>query len=297
MLTRIRFSLAFALLVSLIFAIPVFAGGWAVVSLDTLPANVVAGEPFTVGFTVLQHGKTPLDGLGPIITATLSKKEKFVVVAESDGKPGHYTATLTFPYDGSWDWSIDAFGREQPMPVLQVVEPVGEYIAEAVVVTEPMTPAISPVWMVRALALVVGAIGVMMAFRGMSRWAVGLVVLSLSVGFIFFRTGPVVPEVEVESESSVEMVSDSSMSDAEVGARLFVAKGCISCHLNGNVATGYEYFTIEMGAPDLTNFSASPDVLRIRLKDPAAVKSDTQMPNLGLREDEIEALIAFINAK
>jgi cytochrome c1 len=33
------------------------------------------------------------------------------------------------------------------------------------------------------------------------------------------------------------------------------------------------------------------------LKDPALVKSDTQMPNLNLAEDEIEALIAFINSK
>ncbi len=40
--------------------------------------------------------------------------------------------------------------------------------------------------------------------------------------------------------------------------------------------------TIEMGAPDLSKFSASPEVLVIRLKDPAAVKSDTKMPNLEL---------------
>jgi hypothetical protein len=35
----------------------------------------------------------------------------------------------------------------------------------------------------------------------------------------------------------------------------------------------------------------------IRLKDPAAAKSDTNMPNLGLNKTEIEALIAFINSK
>ena len=52
-----------------------------------------------------------------------------------------------------------------------------------------------------------------------------------------------------------------------------------------------------MGAPNLSNFSASAEVLRIRLKDPKLAKSDSQMPNLHLADDEIEALIAFINSK
>ncbi len=55
--------------------------------------------------------------------------------------------------------------------------------------------------------------------------------------------------------------------------------------------------TIDMGAPDLSKFSASPEALHLRLKDPASVKSDTMMPNLELKETEIEALIAFINSK
>ena len=50
-----------------------------------------------------------------------------------------------------------------------------------------------------------------------------------------------------------------------------------------------------MGAPNLSNFSASPEVLFMRLKDPTSVKSDTRMPNLDLTKPEIEALIAFIN--
>jgi hypothetical protein len=52
-----------------------------------------------------------------------------------------------------------------------------------------------------------------------------------------------------------------------------------------------------MGATNLSNFSANPEVLFMRLKDPASVKSDTQMPNLELRQEEIEALVAFINSK
>jgi hypothetical protein len=55
--------------------------------------------------------------------------------------------------------------------------------------------------------------------------------------------------------------------------------------------------TIGNGAPDLSTYSAHPEVLFIRLKDPVAAKSDAKMPNLELKETEIEALIAFINSK
>jgi cytochrome c1 len=34
--------------------------------------------------------------------------------------------------------------------------------------------------------------------------------------------------------------------------------------------------------------------VRVWLKDPPALKPDTQMPNLGLSSEEIEALIAFL---
>jgi hypothetical protein len=97
MFLRFRIALGLALLLSLVFAIPAFAGGWAVITLDELPTGVVADEPLTIGFTVLQHGKTPMDGLNPTVTANLYKDEFFTVNAEPDGKPGHYTATLTFP--------------------------------------------------------------------------------------------------------------------------------------------------------------------------------------------------------
>jgi hypothetical protein len=78
---------------------------------------------------------------------------------------------------------------------------------------------------------------------------------------------------------------------------LFIPKGCITCHQNARVTHASEYSTIESGAPNLTIFSAGPEALRLRLKDPSSVKSDTQMPNLGLADYEIEALIAFINSK
>jgi cytochrome c2 len=105
-----------------------------------------------------------------------------------------------------------------------------------------------------------------------------------------------VPQVEAQGKSASEAMVDSSVSQVELGRQLFLAKGCITCHVNNKAASNSEYWTIEMGATNLSNFSASPEVLFIRLKDPAAAKSDTQMPDLGLKETEINALIAFINS-
>ena len=58
--------------------------------------------------------------LYPTINAKLSSGETMSVSAEPNGKPGHYLATLTFPKEGSWEWSIQAFTMDQPMPVLDV---------------------------------------------------------------------------------------------------------------------------------------------------------------------------------
>lgn len=295
MLTRSRIAIGVALVLALIFTLPVFAGGWAVISLDELPTNVVAGEPLTIGFTVLQHGRTPLDGLDPIIKANLHKDQFFTVNAEPDGKPGHYTATLIFPKEGEWRWFIQAFSTDQLMPMLTVVPSV----PGAVTKSEPVQSSSLPVlWIVRALALGLGAIGLVVAFRRQSRLAYALTAVCLLVGIGSFVTGAGLPvSAEAPAKSQIQTVSEESISQVELGRQLFVAKGCITCHTNRKVKESAQYWTIEIGAPDLTKFSASPEALFIRLKDPAAAKSDTKMPNLGLKETEINALIAFINSK
>lgn len=295
MFYRFRISIALALLLSVVLAIPVFAGGWAVITLDEIPTGVVAGEPLTIGFTVLQHGKTPMEGLDPTITATSSNSESFMVHAKPEGETGHYAATLTFPAEGNWTWSIRAFSMEQVMPELSVAAPIAAPVSQ-----QPVAAAapISAVLIVRILALVIGLAGLVVAYQRKSRLAVGVTAVCLLVGLGSFVIGSGVPEsVEAQSKSAVEAASAPSISQVELGRQLFLAKGCITCHYNSKAASESEYWTIDMGAPNLSKFSASPEALRLRLKDPTLVKSDTQMPNLGLKETEIEALIAFINSK
>jgi len=89
------------------------AGGWAVASLDEVPA-ATAGESVDVGFTILQHGQTPAvveSGVG--IELVLADGTTQFFEAVPDGVPGHYVAAVTFPAQtGRYQWiaHMDWFG-------------------------------------------------------------------------------------------------------------------------------------------------------------------------------------------
>ena len=82
----------------------------------------------------------------------------------------------------------------------------------------------------------------------------------------------------------------------EVGRRLYVAKGCVSCHTHADVrptnAVG--------GAPDLTERRYAAPYLGKLLENPSAVlktNGTIGMPALELKPHEIAAITAFINAE
>ena len=87
------------------------------------------------------------------------------------------------------------------------------------------------------------------------------------------------------------------LSAPERGLRLFVAKGCVSCHLHKS-ARGMGQ-SIPVG-PVLTARRFPASYLAAFLADPAKFRTGTPalwvMPDLDLRADEIAALIAFLNA-
>src|SRR5215211_5949590 len=165
MSSRIRNSMIVALLLTLIVVTPVLAGGWAVITLDELPSNLVAGKPFTIGFTVLQHGRTPMTDLHPKITATLNKEQELVTDAEPEGKPGHYIATVTLPKEGEWQWSIQAFTMDQAMPALSVAAASSASVNKPISPVEKQTAPISTLLLVRLSSLVVGLVALIVAFR------------------------------------------------------------------------------------------------------------------------------------
>lgn len=297
MFSRIRIAIILTLLLAPAAVFPVFAGGWAVITLDELPTGVVAGEPITIGFTVLQHGITPMTDLEPTVTARLSGAKPLTFFAAPDGKPGYYTATLTFPEGGNWEWSIQAFTMDQKMPALNVTSSSNVTITQPVAKTEPAAMGISPLLIVGIVAIATGFAGLVVAIRHKNRFTLGLTVVCLLVGMASLIAASASP-VEVEAQSSSESLNVSAISQVDLGEQLFVAKGCITCHVNTKVTDSRDYLTVGYeNATNLSNFSAHPDVLRMRLKDPTSVKSDTKMPNLDLTKVEIEALVAFINSK
>jgi cytochrome c2 len=282
-------------LVALAAVVPVFAGGWAVITLDQLPGNVEADQPLEIGFMVRQHGVTPMSGQTPLVKAHLANSTKSVIVeASEEGEVGHYMATLTLPQTGEWSWSIQAFTVDQPMPALIVVEP-----SVAVAKNEPATAAPSS----NTLPLLAGGVGILgvlgglLAMQKKVRWAAAFVVIGLLVSGVGFVSAANQPKAEAKSEveAQEEVPGVSSASQVEMGRNLFIAKGCMMCHSHSETNKIRE-FGIDAG-PDLTNITASPEYLRLWLKDPRAAKSTATMPTLGLSDSEIEALIAFINDK
>jgi hypothetical protein len=100
------------LVCSMIIAVPFAAGsttsargGWAVSTLDEVPAPA-PGETVTVGFTIRQHGVTPVnvEGAGVEITAPSGFVEFFP--ARQEGTVGHYVADVVFGEDGVHTWLI-----------------------------------------------------------------------------------------------------------------------------------------------------------------------------------------------
>ena len=85
-------------------------------------------------------------------------------------------------------------------------------------------------------------------------------------------------------------------SEAERGRRLFVALGCVTCHVHRSVDITGDVSTF---GPDLTDRRFPPDYLARFLADPS-IKPATngrRMPSLGLRPKDIAPLVAFINAE
>ena len=97
-------------------------GGWAIVTVETLPDHLNAGRAIPIDFTVRQHGVTLMDDLSPRVLVTM-KGESSVVYARPTSHKGTYRAEIT--PKGSAPASVDirtGFGDANlallPIPVL-----------------------------------------------------------------------------------------------------------------------------------------------------------------------------------
>jgi cytochrome c553 len=201
--------------VLLAFVVTICAGGWAVVSLSSLPEYFVAAKPVTLTFFVRQHGVTLVDGLAVALSATETSGASVKGVVAPTGNHGEYKAAFTLPQAGNWTVKIDS----------------------------------------------------------------GLGVSTL------------LPTKAIAANDATPQL----LSAVARGERLFAAKGCTGCHVNQEVAVPN---LVSVG-PELTGRKFPMDFLKNFLADPTETKKKisqkSEMPNLNLSADDIDALAAFLN--
>ncbi len=90
----------------------------------------------------------------------------------------------------------------------------------------------------------------------------------------------------------------ASLAAAEQGRDLFVAKGCVTCHVKSDDPQLGGRQVVAVG-PNLTGRQLPADWLAQKLADPARFRVGTGqeavMPTLGLAEAEIAALVSYVN--
>jgi YtkA-like len=137
-----RLPLLLVPLALLVAAPSAHAGGWATVGLSSTPAGTPPGQPWDVDITVLQHGRTPLEGVAPSVHISSGDTTK-TFVAEPTGEPGVYHARVVFPKAGRWNYEVhDGFVSDfaHTFPAVEI----GEGGSPAVPAADAAQPAPAP---------------------------------------------------------------------------------------------------------------------------------------------------------
>ena len=112
---RLLIRLVAGLLLTALAGAPVAAGGWAEAKMDGIGGSggdsggggITEGTEQRVDFRLLAHGFNPVDwGTAMLVATNRDTGDAVRVPAENLGK-GLWTATLTFPAEGSWQLSVE----------------------------------------------------------------------------------------------------------------------------------------------------------------------------------------------
>lgn len=271
------------------------AGGWIVLTLESWPTRVVAGEPFTVKYALRGHGQELVSHEDTwmntgVLAVHEETGERVTVESQWTGEKGYYEAEMTLPLAGTWQWRFDVFGSLLfTMPPLTVLE--------ATAVSEPsLSPftavassnVFSAATLVNGIGLGLIVLALVLWFRRRQRLApvLGLLGVALFLAGFWLTSG---------TQTATAVAETTLPATAEMGEILFVAKGCVTCHRHDDVDfPGLERNLRTNVGPDLTNRALTPEFLRMWLNNPQDVRPGTQMPTLGLSDPEIEALTAFL---
>jgi hypothetical protein len=151
---RLATAAVAALVVFASFGTSASAGGWAVGSIDAIP-DAAVGQTTEVGFTILQHGVTPVDladDVGLEIVLTDGTVEFFA--ATGAGATGRYVSAVTFPStpgEYTWNLRMGGFGTSD----LGTVDVISTHGADAGAWSWAMAR-----WVTLGLAVVLAAVAV-----------------------------------------------------------------------------------------------------------------------------------------
>lgn len=197
-------------------------GGWAVVTVQDLPEYFVAGRPYTIEFTIRQHGRHLLNNLEPELIVSTSAPR----------------------FGGLWDGANEQRVRATARPGQ------GTYGATFT------APSSGPLY----------------------------VTIKSGFGASNLRLYPA-PVIAAGA-------TPPTVSLADRGSTLFVAKGCNACHTNADLVDRPDNQQIKAG-PELGGRRLARDYVIQKLKSPAS----QNMPNLGLSESEVAAIATFLTSE
>jgi hypothetical protein len=105
---RVAVSMVLVLLGLMVLSVPAFAGGFAVTTFDQLPTTLRADGTYRLGYTIRQHGMTPLPDIATRVVARRQETGQAVAfVGAASGAPGHYVVEVRFPTTGVWSWQVE----------------------------------------------------------------------------------------------------------------------------------------------------------------------------------------------
>jgi cytochrome c oxidase subunit II len=90
--------------------------------------------------------------------------------------------------------------------------------------------------------------------------------------------------------TSMALAVSSCAQDVDQGRRYFMDSGCYGCHIVGKVGTPIGPELSRVG----TKYSRS--YFERWLRDPSAQRPSAHMPTLGLSEEQVKALAAFLSS-
>jgi hypothetical protein len=114
--------MAFVLVAALACPAAALGGGYATVGLQSLPAGIEPGEPWTAEFTVLAHGRTPfVDGKPFVIVGRAGGGGVESFPARLVNQQGLYRARVVFPDRGRFEYVIDdGYSQRHTFPPVMV---------------------------------------------------------------------------------------------------------------------------------------------------------------------------------